>query len=59
MQKNIITSFFGSRIYSEFRKLALLNNVKEKSKGIKSLNSSYLHLVESKEKLSSKGPQKN
>tara|TARA_B110000003_G_scaffold123255_1_gene125678 strand:+ start:5178 stop:9143 length:3966 start_codon:yes stop_codon:yes gene_type:complete len=58
MQKNIITSFFGSRIYSEFRKLALLNNVKEKSKGIKSLNSSYLHLVESKEKLSSKDLKK-
>ena len=58
MQKNIITSFFGSRIYSEFRKFSLLNDVLKRISDIKNLTSSYLHVVEGREKLSSKN-QKN
>ncbi|MDA9642626.1 phosphoribosylformylglycinamidine synthase [Nitrosomonadales bacterium] len=54
MQKNTITSFFGSRIYSEFRKSTLLNDALKSISGIKNLTSSYLHVIESKEKLSSK-----
>ena len=54
MQKNIITSFFGSRIYSEFRKSTLLNDALKPILDIKDLTSSYLHVIESKEKLSSK-----
>jgi phosphoribosylformylglycinamidine synthase len=54
MQKNIISSFYGSRIYSEFRKSDLLKEAKESSFDIKGLTSSYLHVVESKEQLSSK-----
>mgnify|MGYP006077193529 FL=1 len=54
MQKNIITSFFGSRIYSEFRKSTLLNDALKSISEIKNLTSSYLHVIESKEKLSSK-----
>ena len=54
MQKNTITSFFGSRIYSEFRKSTLLNDALKPISGIKNLTSSYLHVIESKEKLSSK-----
>ena len=57
MQKNIITSFFGPRIYSEFRKSALLNNAKNSVLEIKGLTSSYLHVVESKERLSPKDQQ--
>ena len=58
MQKNTITSFFGSRIYSEFRKSTLLNDALKSILDIKNLTSSYLHIIESKEKLSSKD-QKN
>ena len=58
MQKNIITSFFGSQIYSEFRKFSLLNDALKSILDIKNLTSSYLHIIESKEKLSSKD-QKN
>jgi len=58
MQKNIISSFYGFRIYSEFRKSDLLKEAKKSSFDIKGLTSSYLHVVESKEKLSSKD-QKN
>ena len=54
MQKNIISSFYGSRIYSEFRKSDLLKEVKESSFDIKGLTSSYLHVIESKKKLASK-----
>ena len=54
MQKNIITSFFGYRIYSEFRKFSLLNDVLKPISDIKNLTSSYLHVVEGREKLSSK-----
>jgi len=54
MQKNIITSFFGSRIYSEFRKSALLNDTKKSILEIEGLTSSHLHIIESKKKLSSK-----
>jgi phosphoribosylformylglycinamidine synthase len=54
MQKNTITSFLGSRIYSEFRKSTLLNDALKSVSGIKNLTSSYLHIIESKEKLSSK-----
>ena len=54
MQKNIITSFFGSQIYSEFRKLTLLNDALKPILDIKNLTSSYLHIIESKGKLSSK-----
>ena len=57
MQKNIITSFFGPRIYSEFRKVVLLNNAKNSVLEIKGLTSSYLHVVESKERLSPKDQQ--
>ena len=57
MQKNIITSFFGSRIYSKFRKAVLLNNAKNSVLEIKGLTSSYLHVVESKERLSPKDQQ--
>ena len=54
MQKNIITSFSGPKIYSEFRKVALLNNKNITLLGIKDITSSYLHVIESKNKLSSK-----
>jgi phosphoribosylformylglycinamidine synthase len=54
MQKNIITSLFGSRIYSEFRKSNLLNDALRPITEIKNLTSSYLHVIESKEKLSLK-----
>ena len=54
MQKNTITSFFGSRIYSEFRKSTLLNDALKPILDIKNLTSSYLHVIESKGKLSSK-----
>ena len=54
MQKNTITSFFGSRIYSEFRKSDLLKEAKESSFDIKDLTSSYLHVIESKKNLASK-----
>ena len=57
MQKNIITSFFSSQIYSEFRKSALLNEVKKSILEIEGLTSSYLHIVESKDRLSSKDQQ--
>jgi len=57
MQKNIITSFFGPRIYSEFRKAVLLNNAKNSVLEIKGLTSSYLHVIESKERLSPKDQQ--
>ena len=57
MQKNIITSFFGPRIYSKFRKAVLLNNAKNSVLEIKGLTSSYLHVVESKERLSPKDQQ--
>ncbi len=52
MQKNIITSFFGSRIYSEFRKTAILNIAQKSFSKINTVNSAYLHVVESKKKLS-------
>ena len=54
MQKNIITSFFGSRVYSEFRKSSLLEDARKSISEIKVLTSSYLHVVESNEELSSK-----
>ena len=52
MQKNIITSFFGTRIYSEFRKTAILNITQKSFSKINTVNSAYLHVVESKKKLS-------
>ena len=52
MQKNIITSFFGPRIYSEFRKIAILNITQKSFSKINTINSAYLHVVESKKKLS-------
>jgi len=54
MQKNIITSFFGSRVYSEFRKASLLRDARKSILEIKGLTSSYLHVAESKDELSSK-----
>jgi len=54
MQKNIISPFYGSRVYSEFRKSDLLKGAKESSFDIKDLTSSHLHVIESKKKLSSK-----
>jgi len=54
MQKNIITSFIGPKIYSEFRKVALLNNKDITLLGIKDITSSYLHVIESKKKLTIK-----
>ena len=54
MEKNIITSFIGPRIYSEFRKTALLKVIKNSFPKIKDFNSAYLHIIESKKKLSFK-----
>ena len=54
MQKNIISSFYGSRIYSEFRKSDLLKEAQQSSFDIKGLTSSYLHVVESKKNLAPK-----
>ncbi len=54
MQKNITSSFFGPRIYSEFRKITLLNNRAISDLGINTITSAYLHVIESKDKLPSK-----
>jgi phosphoribosylformylglycinamidine synthase len=51
MQKNIITSLFGNKIYSEFREKNLLENIKKKYPQINGLTSAYLHIFESTKKL--------
>ena len=51
MQKNIITTFLGNQIYSNFRKNNLLKKIREICPQIRNLTSAYLHICESDEKL--------
>ena len=51
MHKNIITSFVGAKIFSDFRKASLLKKIQELYPEINDINSAYLHLVETNEEL--------
>ncbi|MGE4597303.1 MAG: phosphoribosylformylglycinamidine synthase, partial [Methylophilaceae bacterium] len=58
MQNNFITSFFGSSIYSDFRKSSLLKKLNGISSEIINIQSAYLHVIESKEKISHENQEK-
>lgn len=51
MHKNIITSFVGTKIFSDFRKASLLKKIQELYPEINDIDSAYLHLVETNEEL--------
>ena len=51
MHKNIITSFVGTKIFSDFRKASLLKKIQELYPEINDIDSAYLHLVETNEGL--------
>ena len=51
MQKNQITFFLGSEIYSQFRKKALKNQIKNINSEITSIEAIYTYVIESKDLL--------
>ncbi len=52
MQKNIITMLIGSQAHSSFRKENILDKIIAKYPKVSGIDSSFLHLIESKKKLS-------
>ena len=53
MQKNFFSSFLGNQIYSDFRKENILQKIKNKYPFIEDMDSIFLHIAESKQKLTS------
>ena len=53
MQKKIISSIVGNKIYSNFRANNLLGVIQAKYPSVVDLSSAYIHIFESKEKLNS------
>ena len=53
MQKKIISSLIGNKIYSNFRAQNLLRVIQAKYPSVIGLASTYLHIFESKENLNS------
>ena len=53
MQKKIISSLIGNKIYSNFRAKNLLRVIQAKYPSVIDLASAYLHIFESKENLNS------
>ena len=51
MQNNNFTWIYGSKVFSEFRKTALIKKLKLINPSINKIESSYLHLIESSEVL--------
>ena len=51
MQNNYFTWMFGSKVFSEFRKKALIKKLKLINPSINKIDSSYLHLIESNNEL--------
>ena len=53
MQKKIMSSLVGNKIYSNFRANNLLRNIQAKHPSVVDLSSAYIHIFESEEKLNS------
>ena len=53
MQKKIMSSFVGNKIYSNFRANNLLRVIQAKHPSVVDLSSAYIHIFESEEKLNS------
>ena len=51
MKNNYFTWMFGSKVFSEFRKKALIKKLKLINSSINKIESSFLHLIESNNKL--------
>jgi len=54
MQNNYFTWMYGSQVFSEFRKIALIKKLKLVNSSINNIESTYLHLIESRNPLNSK-----
>ena len=53
MQKKIMSSLVGNKIYSNFRANSLLRVIQAKHPSVVDLSSAYIHIFESEEKLNS------
>jgi len=53
MQNNYFTWMYGSQVFSEFRKIALIKKLKLVNSSINNIESTYLHLIESRNPLNS------
>ena len=58
MQNNSFTSMFGSQVFSEFRKAAIVKKLKLIDPSISNIESAYLHLIESHSELNTEENQR-